>query len=249
MNENDDRFGENAFTRRRYVLALTAVGTVGVAGCTADDLAGVGGTDDDDATEDDGDSTGDNGGDDTRTEDDTVDTALVDDTLTVVYEYAFEMEVTPEGTDDTIDYTGRFIENDYYLMIDSAGAAVEHYYVDGDHYQVTQDFCTKYSDPDAEPGEDAHAGWFYPEEISEPVEEHPDLSWTRRDEIGGREVYVYDFSEADDLEGDAQYLPTYYVGVADGLVYRVVFYNGTIDYEYDNVEPIEPPDDEDCQEL
>lgn len=234
---------------RRRVLVGGVAGAVALAGCSD------GGTDE---PTDAGAGSGDEGTESTEDEMDTEtaaaeETEMAEDEETetdgsaeaasfreaVRYEESFAMTATFEQNGEATRAEGRFNGGNFYWRVEQDGQVTESYWVDGDHYLVTDGQCF------LNPGQGGESGAFDPESVRSDPEDLPEVTAEGTTTIDGETMFVYEFASeaAAGVENEA----TYYVSAETGYLRRVEGEFGTIDYHsWGSADPVEAPD-VDCE--
>ena len=254
--------------RRRFLLAVTSAGVLGVAGCIGDGDDGGNGTDDGgngSGNGGDGDGNGDGGGNgdgdgngDMETPTETPTENGGDNGMengddggngngsagpalgeNFTWESSFVAEMTVETPEmGEASTTVRFNSGDFHQTVESNQGTFDIYRVDGDLYMVQQGE-TCIKNPGQMPATESGVD---PGNQDSVAENYPDLTPEGRETIDGEEMYVYE------AQSDGQTM-TWYVSVESGYLRRVEFDQGTVDYHsWGEVGPIEKPDME-CQEV
>lgn len=266
-NERDTPSDEKISSRslggsRRYFLG--AVATAAVAGCIGDDN----GDDDDSAPSDDsdGDPPGDDDdgtdpsdddagdGADTGDDDDETDpTGDADDNGDdgvpveeeefwdiVAFQDAYAYEVTSH--EENVDMVGRFDGENMYWRVEQGPEVMEMYQIDDELYLVENEQDCLIMDSDSSyPGMEP----IDPDETDPEEAAREDVSITRLgpDTIDGDAVIRYEIEPPDEAD-----TAIWYILADSGYPRRLETNEATIDWFYDDIEPVEPPDLE-CEEL
>ena len=256
---------DSRIDRRHVLRTLGVLSVTAMAGCADDEGEPADGDDDapeaddegeaDDAAADDegdgddeDDAVTDEEDDDEDTEeedDDDSDTSRFEDVIAFADSYAYEGEMSDEGTGQEFRMEGRVAGGDSYMRMDDQEGVMEIYTIEGETFFVEDEeqcFAMPGVDPAEEEPDDVDVGTH-----EEEVGAHPELEAVGRDEIDGEEVYVFELTAEEATAHDDEV--TYYVSVETGYLRRVETEDGVIDFHsWGEIDSIEPPEME-CMEM
>jgi hypothetical protein len=237
--------------RRKFMLAVTSAGVLGIAGCIGDGDGDGNGTDDGgngngngsdgngngNGNGGNGNGNGNGGNGNGNGNGGSGDGPALGGNYQWEDSFAADMEFeSPEM--GTTSATLRFNGGNFHQTFETNQGTVEIYQVDSDFYLVQEGQCIKNpgQNPTAEPP-------VAPEDQENVGDQYDGLTPEGRTTIDGEEVWEYQVETSDGM------VTTWYVSVETGYITRVEFEQGTIDYHsWGEVDPIEAPD-ANCQEI